>query len=57
MRALTQRQAQRCEDAANKRCRCRCHGLLHGANRGIVLDLEAEDPHHAAEPKPRKDRA
>lgn len=46
MRALSARQAQRCEDAANPRCRCRCGGALHGAHRGRVESLELSDPHH-----------
>ena len=33
MRALSATQAARCEAAANHRCRCRCGGAFHGANR------------------------
>jgi hypothetical protein len=54
MRALNQRQAQRCEDAKTKRCRCRCGGAMHGVERGDVLDLAADDPHHAEEARTKK---
>jgi hypothetical protein len=48
-RAISQRQAWRCEQALEIRCRCRCAGLLHGARRmqhpqGLYM-LPAEDPH------------
>jgi len=52
MRALSLRQATNCENATHKRCRCRCGGRYHGANR-VAPDsdrkafeqLPAEDPH------------
>jgi hypothetical protein len=33
MRALSLRQAQRCETAKNPQCKCRCHGAAHGRER------------------------
>lgn len=45
VRPLNQKQAQRCEDAKNRRCRCRCEGIAHGADRGSVFELKFEDPH------------
>lgn len=49
MRNLSESQATRCETAKNKRCRCRCGGLAHGANRGqgkeFFNQLPEEDPH------------
>jgi hypothetical protein len=54
MRGLTKRQAQRCEDARSKRCRCRCEGKLHGVNRGDVTELDESDAHHAEPPKERR---
>jgi len=33
MRSLSLRQAIACETAKLERCRCRCGGVLHGANR------------------------
>lgn len=49
MRQLSERQANRCENAKNKRCRCRCHGAAHGAARGegaqFFNQLPEEDPH------------
>ena len=54
MRALSERQAARCETAKTKLCRCRCSGALHGANRvdenfrehEFFEQLPNEDPHH-----------
>ena len=57
MRALSQRQAQTCEEACHPRCRCRCGGALHGASRGGSQEdgsvdrsffeaLPEDDPHH-----------
>jgi hypothetical protein len=56
MRNLTQRQAQRCEDAKSKRCRCRCGGTMHGVARGDVLALDEGDAHHAEPPKDKRQR-
>lgn len=47
MRALSGRQAASCESAVTSRCRCRCGGAFHGANR-VVEFLDADDPHAAA---------
>lgn len=44
-RALSKAQAQACEDATEPRCRCRCGGEKHGAKRGAIGTLPAEDPH------------
>ena len=59
MRALSLRQAARCETAKHKTCRCRCHGALHGAMRNFIEEgrqrieerefyetLPKDDPHH-----------
>lgn len=61
MKALSLRQASRCEMAVHAKCRCRCHGELHGSKRGVqgiepVADLmppreffetlPGDDPHH-----------
>ena len=59
MRSLTQRQAVACETAASTRCRCRCGGAFHGANRQLesaadaeaveyIVRLPEEDPHYVA---------
>lgn len=46
MRPLTDRQANACEHAKSKRCRCRCGGALHGSARvGDRSQLPADDPH------------
>jgi hypothetical protein len=46
MRPLTDRQANACEHAKSKRCRCRCGGALHGKARvGDRSQLPADDPH------------
>jgi len=54
MRPLNAKQAFECENATHPRCRCRCGGELHGANRletaNAAHDLAADDPHHAAIP-------
>ena len=69
MRALSLRQAARCETAKHKTCRCRCHGALHGVNRAQTEEpereffeaLEEEDPHHLPtkeeQRRKRRDRA
>jgi len=57
MRALSVRQATSCETAQTKRCRCRCGGLLHGANRVRALipaTLDDDDPHYAETPAERR---
>lgn len=56
MRALSLAQASRCETAKTPHCRCRCHGVLHGAARLINPTAERDrqfyeilppdDPHH-----------
>jgi len=45
MNTLSKKQAQRCEEAKEKVCRCRCGGALHGASRGDVSLLAYGDPH------------
>jgi hypothetical protein len=45
MRAISAKQAQRCEDAEGPRCRCRCGGIMHGSRRGWVGALPPGDPH------------
>lgn len=44
MKPLTERQAARCEIAVHSRCRCRCGGRLHGAQRAFEF-LAPDDPH------------
>jgi hypothetical protein len=62
MRALSVRQAARCETAFFDKCHCRCGGKFHGARRVLEADRERfealpeDDPHHVrpkAEKKPR----
>lgn len=45
--------AQRCENALEDRCECRCGGKLHGAKRGSVTSLPFNDPHSPARDCPR----
>lgn len=47
MRQLSERQARRCEEAEHPKCRCRCHGLLHGGKRWKTLDDDAPAPDRA----------
>jgi len=50
MKQLSERQANSCEAATHKRCRCRCGGALHGRNAGqgraFFESLPKDDPHH-----------
>lgn len=61
VKALSTRQATRCETAKNKSCRCRCGGLLHGIKRAPHPDpeffeqLPEDDPHHVP-PRAEKNR-
>lgn len=52
MRRLTVSQGLACETANTSRCRCRCHGTLHGANRVTteagLEELPDGDPHSPA---------
>lgn len=55
MRALSLRQAARCETATHPRCTCRCGGKLHGAGRMATGAPRAEwerlpqdDPHYVS---------
>lgn len=45
MRSLTEKQARACENAKGERCRCRCAGRLHGAQRAMEF-LVGDDPHN-----------
>lgn len=64
MRALSVRQASRCETAFGDTCHCRCGGQFHGARRVLEPDramfeaLPGDDPHHvrSAEEKKRRRR-
>ena len=69
LRALSLRQAQTCEEARSPRCRCRCHGSLHGGHaaadpdgdspvydRAFFEALPADDPHHLPTEVERKAR-
>lgn len=53
LRALSISQAVTCEKAATQRCRCRCHGQLHGAARSQLAEyfeqLPEDDPHWVKE--------
>jgi hypothetical protein len=55
MRQLSLRQAWNCETAREKRCRCRCGGLLHGARRAKqskeLHGFAMNDPHFVPQPK------
>jgi len=51
MRELSRSQANACEHATNKRCRCRCGGAFHGAGRVTEDELSLlarDDPHRPA---------
>lgn len=66
MRALSNRQASRCETAKTKTCKCRCGGALHGALRHkeagdwaepeayFFEGLPADDPHHTRTPEEKR---
>jgi len=56
VRALSERQASRCENAATPKCRCRCGGRFHGAKRGSVRELAPDDPHRPDPPESRARR-
>lgn len=49
-RALSVKQADKCEQAKEHVCKCRCGGALHGAKRGSGITffnrLPANDPHY-----------
>jgi hypothetical protein len=58
MKALSRSQATRCEHSTTDRCRCRCHGQFHGANRDVggsamattpLTELGESDPHKVTE--------
>lgn len=64
MRALSVRQASRCETALNHKCRCRCGGRFHGArriltpeDRAMFEQLPEDDPHHIVSVAEQKQRA
>lgn len=69
MRALSLRQAARCETAKHPTCKCRCGGKLHGINRAkeetpdraFFETLDEDDPHHLPtkeeQKRRRKDKA
>lgn len=50
MKPLSQRQADRCEEAKEDKCVCRCGGMLHEAKRGsgaaFTNGLPEDDPHY-----------
>jgi hypothetical protein len=57
LRTITERQARACENAHDRRCRCRCGGVLHGAGRirddeSLTDRLPAEDPHRPHPERP-----
>lgn len=49
-RALSRREADRCEQACEPECKCRCGGAKHGTKRGSGLAffnaLPTDDPHY-----------
>lgn len=59
MKALSLKQADKCEYAREPVCKCRCGGSMHGAKRGTGKDffdlLPLDDPHHIPS-KERKKR-
>ena len=56
-RAIGREQASACENAKpGTRCRCRCGGALHGAARGPVYLLPADDPHRTKRKRRRRKR-
>ena len=63
MRALSLRQAGRCEAAQHEKCRCRCHGIAHGRqrerepaslSREFFEALPIDDPHRLPTDEERK---
>ena len=58
MRALSLRQALNCETATTPatRCRCRCGGALHGANRQAHYMLAEGDPHNYRTDEEKRER-
>jgi hypothetical protein len=67
MKALSKRQAARCENAKTKTCRCRCGGALHGSMRNLIEEdreanpaffeeLPEDDPHHVRSQEEKKRR-
>lgn len=66
MKPLSFREAERCENAREPQCKCRCGGAAHGAKRGTSGQLEMRgfyealedtDPHHIPSEKERKELA
>jgi hypothetical protein len=60
-RFLSLREAERCENAKEPVCKCRCGGAKHGAARASGLlgfnGLPEDDPHFIPAKKPKKTRA
>lgn len=63
MKALSEKQAAQCENATCKRCKCRCHGTLHGKfrngqdkpTREFFSSLAEDDPHYLPSKESKKD--
>ena len=55
MRPLSEKRARACESAKGERCRCRCAGRLHGAQR-VFEFLAPDDPHFVAREKAMRGR-
>lgn len=61
---LSFRQAQRCEEAREPVCKCRCGGRLHGAKRNgasggsreFFETLPEDDPHHVDSADQRREK-
>jgi hypothetical protein len=63
-RPLNQREADRCEQAEEPVCKCRCGGAKHGAKRvpagspaAAFATLPPDDPHYIPLPKKRMSRS
>jgi hypothetical protein len=61
MKELSLRQAQRCEEAREPVCKCRCGGRLHGAKRNggsasFFGELPEDDPHHVDTPAQKREK-
>jgi hypothetical protein len=64
VRPLNRREADRCEQAKEPVCKCRCGGAKHGAKRipagspaSAFATLPEDDPHFIPLPKKRMSRA
>lgn len=56
MRALSFRQAVTCEAAVGHRCKCRCHGSMHGKARSMLAEFFEQLPEEDGHRIPEKSR-